>query len=115
MTATVEELKPKTVSKLKKKKKKLTQAKKAVKAPATPARQVIKPEEMKEVEVPEPVYEAIAFPEIGEETTKEDREEILAKYGTKVQDNQRKFNAAVKNWVIHKTALERPGAHGSDL
>ena len=110
----VEELKPKTVSKLKKKKKKAPQAKKAVKAPATPARQVVKPEEVK-VEVPEPEYEEIAFPEIEEEATKEQREEILAKYRTKLQGNQRKYNAAVKDWVIYKTALERPGAHGSDL
>jgi hypothetical protein len=40
----VEQLKPKTVSKLKKKKKKLTQAKKAVKAPATPMKQAVKKE-----------------------------------------------------------------------
>ena len=109
----VEQLK-KTGSKLKKKKKKLTQAKKVVKAPATPMRQAVKAEEVK-VEVPEPRYEEIAFPEIQEGTTQAGRAEILAKYETKVRDNQRKYNAAVKDWLIEKAAMERSDAHVSDL
>jgi hypothetical protein len=67
------------------------------------------------VEIPEPRYEEIAFPEIQEDTAREKRMEILAKYETKVRENQQKYNAEVKGWLIEKAAMERSDAQVSDL
>ena len=105
----VELLKPKAVSKLKKKKKKLTQAKKAVRAPVTPMKQAVKKDPLAEevkVEIPEPRYEQIAFPEIQEGATKEEWMGIKAQYETKVRENQQEYNAAVKDWL-------REGSNGA--
>ena len=81
-------------------------------------KQVVKKEPLAEemkVEIPEPRYEEIAFPEIQEGTTKEERNEILAKYETKVQKNQHKYNAEVKDWLTKKAAMEQSDAQVSDL
>jgi len=104
-------------SKLKKKKKKPIPAKKVGRAVATPMKQAVKKElkeeEMK-VEIPEPQFERIEFPEILDGATKEETAEIVEKYDNKVQLNQQKHNAEMKEWY-KKVEMERSDPRMSDL
>jgi len=70
-------------------------------------------EEIK-IESPEPRYEAIEFPIIPEKSSKEAAAEIVEQYDTKVQQNQQKHHAEMKE-RYKKKEMDRLDQEVSDL